>query len=68
MGNQSCLHGIPCDPIDPTPSGGFRFAGGGRGYYEDDARVVLESIRTFLAKHGLDPAFDHVEPFSSERP
>jgi len=30
-----------------------------RGYYEDDARTVLEPIRAFLGEHDIDAAFVH---------
>ncbi|VTU35972.1 Stress response protein NhaX [Variovorax sp. PBS-H4] len=29
------------------------------GYYEDDARVVLGPVRTFLSEHGIEAAFVH---------
>ncbi|MDP9927951.1 universal stress protein [Variovorax paradoxus] len=29
------------------------------GYYEDDARMVLEPIRAFLAEHGIKAKFVH---------
>ena len=30
-----------------------------RGYYEDDARVVLEPVRSVLAAHGIQAHFEH---------
>ncbi|MET3373480.1 nucleotide-binding universal stress UspA family protein [Variovorax boronicumulans] len=29
------------------------------GYYEDDARVVLEPVRTLLMEHGIEARFEH---------
>ncbi|WPG41387.1 universal stress protein [Variovorax sp. EBFNA2] len=29
------------------------------GYYEDDARVVLDPVRALLAEHGIDARFEH---------
>jgi nucleotide-binding universal stress UspA family protein len=45
----------------PVPHRAAAFAGPEivHGYYEDDARMVLEPIRTFLAEHGIDAAFVH---------
>ena len=48
------FHAVP--PI-PHRAAAFASPEDVRGYYEDDARVVLEPIRTFLAEHGLDAAF-----------
>lgn len=30
-----------------------------RGYYEEDARMVLDPIREFLAEHGIEASFVH---------
>jgi nucleotide-binding universal stress UspA family protein len=45
----------------PVPHRAAAFAGPEivYGYYEDDARMVLEPIRAFLAEHSIDATFVH---------
>ena len=45
----------------PVPHRAAAFAGPEmvRGYYEDDARVVLEPIRAILAEQGIDATYVH---------
>lgn len=45
----------------PVPHRAAAFAGPEivHGYYEDDARVVLEPVRALLAKNGIEARFEH---------
>jgi nucleotide-binding universal stress UspA family protein len=45
----------------PVPHRAAAFAGPdlAHGYYEDDARVVLEPVRALLAEHGIEARFEH---------
>ena len=45
----------------PVPHRAAAFAGLDivRGYYEDDARVVLEPVRSLLTQHGIEARFEH---------
>jgi nucleotide-binding universal stress UspA family protein len=45
----------------PVPHRAAAFAGADivRGFYEDDARVVLDPVREFLAKEGIEASFAH---------
>ena len=45
----------------PVPHRAAAFAGPEmvRGYYEDDARVVMEPIRASLREHGIEATFVH---------
>jgi nucleotide-binding universal stress UspA family protein len=45
----------------PVPHRAAAFAGPEmvHGYYEDDARVVMEPIRAYLAEHGIEATYEH---------
>lgn len=45
----------------PVPHRAAAFAGPDivHGYYEDDARVVLEPVRALLARNGIEARFEH---------
>ena len=45
----------------PVPHRAAAFAGPDmvHGYYEDDARIVMEPIRAFLREHGIEASFVH---------
>jgi len=45
----------------PVPHRAAAFAGPDlvHGYYEDDARAVLEPVRALLAEHGIEARFEH---------
>jgi nucleotide-binding universal stress UspA family protein len=45
----------------PVPHRAAAFAGPElvHGYYEDDARLVLEPTRAFLSEHGIEASFVH---------
>lgn len=45
----------------PVPHRAAAFAGPEmvRGYYDDDARIVLEPIRAYLGEQGIDATFVH---------
>jgi nucleotide-binding universal stress UspA family protein len=45
----------------PVPHRAAAFAGPDlvHGYYEDDARTVLEPVRSLLAEHGIEARFEH---------
>ncbi|MBS79755.1 universal stress protein [Variovorax sp.] len=45
----------------PVPHRAAAFAGPDlvHGYYEDDARVVLEPVRALLTEHGIEARFEH---------
>ncbi|MET3494427.1 universal stress protein [Variovorax boronicumulans] len=45
----------------PVPHRAAAFAGPDlvHGYYEDDARMVLDPVRALLAEHGIQARFEH---------
>jgi nucleotide-binding universal stress UspA family protein len=45
----------------PVPHRAAAFAGPDivHGYYEDDARIVIEPVRALLAEHGIAATFEH---------
>ena len=45
----------------PVPHRAAAFAGAEivYGYYEDDARMVLEPVRDLLARNGIEASFEH---------
>lgn len=50
------FHAVP-----PMPHRAAAFAGPDlvHGYYEDDARVVLEPVRVLLSTHNIEARFEH---------
>ncbi|QOF76117.1 universal stress protein [Variovorax sp. 38R] len=47
--------------VPPVPHRAAAFVGPDlvHGYYEDDARVVLDPVRALLAEHGIEARFEH---------